>query len=181
MKKLFFTIIALGIVLLGGSASTEVDILKKLHANATKIAIPNITLPSVTNKDMISLDEYKGSLIVLSIWRSGCHYCQKEAPIMSELATLLKKNDNIKLIGLSTDRNIDEAKAFIKTYDLSYPNMMDPNAAYLERVGLKIRGTPTTYIIGPKGNLVGTIVGYDDMKAKTKYKYLKKLYAIYDQ
>jgi thiol-disulfide isomerase/thioredoxin len=52
----------------------------------------------VTNKDMISLDEYRGSLVILSIWNSNCHYCQKEAPIMSKLAKLLEKNDNIKLM-----------------------------------------------------------------------------------
>jgi peroxiredoxin len=98
---------------------------------------------------------------------------------MTDLAKLLEKNDNIKLIGLSTDNNADEAKAFVKKYNLRYPHMKDPSTVYLDRIGLGIRGTPTSYIISPQGNLIGTSIGYDDMTAKKRYKYLKKLYAIY--
>lgn len=180
-RNIFLTIIAIGIVLLSVSASKENDILEKLHFTPTKIAIPNITLPSVTDNTMVSLNDYRGSLVVLSIWRAGCHYCQLEAPMMSDLAKLAANNENIQVLGLSIDKNFDEAKSFIKKYNLMYPHMRDTNGKYLEQVGLGIRGTPTSYLIDPKGNLIGTSIGYYKAKGKTKYKLLKKLYTIYNQ
>lgn len=100
-----------------------------------------------------SLAAHKGKLVAVVFWSIDCQYCLKELP---ELQAFWKKHQSrgFELLGISVD---DEA-APIRDYLTRYPTLTFPvlwrQSARVEDGFARIRGTPTTYVIGRDGSII---------------------------
>ena len=107
-----------------------------------------------------SLNEYtdnQNKWTVVILWTHDCHACNVEAEQYVQFHEA-NKNKNIKMLGISMDgKNIDDAKAFIKRHDVTYPNLIgefDEVALMYENLtGGNWIGTPTILIYDPKGKI----------------------------
>ena len=102
------------------------------------------------------VEEYtkKGKWLIVMIWASDCHVCNKEAVHYVALHER-QKNKNISLLGISIDGwdNILDAEAFVDRHKITFPNLIGS----LERVetvfrhytGGELTGTPTFLIFSP--------------------------------
>lgn len=109
----------------------------------------------------MKLSDYKGKVILLNFWATWCPPCRKELPDLSALSGELKEK-NFKMIGVSVDDNQEVLNNFLKTNNLSYTILFEPNGLvnkYMDAAGQNQNVVPQTYIIDKNGKVVEAIMG----------------------
>ncbi len=109
----------------------------------------------------IKLSDYKGKVILLNFWATWCPPCRKELPDLSTLSSELKDKD-FKMIGVSVDDNQEVLNNFLKTNNLPYTILFEPNvlvSKYMDAAGQNQNVVPQTYIIDKNGKVVEAIMG----------------------
>ncbi|HOJ98857.1 MAG TPA: TlpA disulfide reductase family protein [Termitinemataceae bacterium] len=126
-------------------------------------------LPPFTVQDLqgkpFSLEQFKGSFVLLNFWATWCPPCRQEMPSMETLYTQLK-NKGLVIVAISVGEDPKTVSQFLVTNPHSFPIALDPSG----RAGAIFagRGIPTTYILDPQGRaLGGTIGGRDWMDPRT--------------
>ena len=113
---------------------------------------PNFSLKD-TRGHTVSLDSYRGKVVVLNFWTKTCGPCMEEMPEIADLARILKPMSDVAVLTVSTDESAQEAIDALKSVlreEPPFPVLMDPN---LEVVKQKF-GTslyPETWIIDKNG------------------------------
>jgi len=83
----------------------------------------------LSNKKVFSFQEIKGSLILVEVLSTYCANCLVQAPLFSELNSLIEKDPalkgKVKMIGIAAGNNLMEIEYFKKTYGIPYPILSD--------------------------------------------------------
>jgi thiol-disulfide isomerase/thioredoxin len=136
-----------------------------------------LTFPGVDGKSTVKLADYRGKVVVIDVWATWCGYCVREMPELAAFQQEAEKDKlPVQLIGISVDRNIKDAAAFVKEHKIAYPMAMgDQNS--LKPFG-SISGIPVKFIINKQGFVVDKIVGATDKETLQKRvdKYVKEKY-----
>lgn len=106
----------------------------------------------------ISTADHRGKVVVLNVWGSWCAPCRAEAPALVEVARLRKE---VQFIGLNT-RDLDPApaRAFVRSFEVPYPNIYDPDGALLLGFGqLPPKAIPSTLVLDAEGRVAARILG----------------------
>lgn len=121
---------------------------------------PGFKLGNVEGKGTIDLSDYSGKPTVVVFWASWCPHCQNELPVLQKLYTDLK-DKGVNVVGVSADFTIDNARNFIKSRHITFPNAYAGTSAghkVLDDYG--VRGIPAVYIISGgviKANYAGEV------------------------
>lgn len=117
-------------------------------------AAPAIDLPRLDGQGNLSLAELKGTPVVLNFWASWCTTCKDEAPTL--VASEAKWRDKgVVFLGVdSVDKN-DGAKAFEKTYGITYPSVVNPDGSVAAK--WRVTAYPETFFIGRDGRIVSAV------------------------
>lgn len=102
-----------------------------------------------------SLADYRGKIVLLDFWYSGCGWCIKEMPQLKQVAEDFK-NDPVVLLGMNTDQNDADAASTVKSMGLNYTTLHAVGIP--EKYG--VEGFPTLVLIDPKGVVRAMHVGY---------------------
>ncbi|MGI8901312.1 MAG: TlpA disulfide reductase family protein [Nocardioides sp.] len=109
----------------------------------------------------LSLSDYAGQVVVVNVWGSWCVPCRTEAPMLAEAARDLESED-VAFLGIdSRDSDQDNARAFVRTFDIPYPSIYDQEGRTL----LAFRGTltpssiPSTVVIDREGRVAASVLG----------------------
>ncbi len=113
-----------------------------------KIA-PAFTLSSLDNVP-VSLASLKGRPVVLNFWASWCGPCREEAPMFRELSAKQEtRTKGLAIVGILFEEVKEQnAKDFIKEYDLAYPNLRGTGDTY---INYGVSGIPETVFIDKNG------------------------------
>ena len=105
----------------------------------------------------ISLAELKGKPVVLNFWASWCYpACYEEAPLLE--ATWRKyKEQGLVMLGVVIQDKEPNAREFMKRFDFSFPNGMDPGSKI--SIDFGVYGVPETFFIDRQGRIVFKHVG----------------------
>jgi len=128
---------------------------------------PGFSFPSYSGLQ-ISLNQFKGKIVVLDFWETWCGYCIAAFPEMNKFQVKYR-NEGIKVIGIST-KNRAEIKKLIKYNKLNYINIFGDITIIK---AYKINARPTYVIINKKGKIVLVSVG-DLEKVEKKINQLIK-------
>lgn len=115
----------------------------------------------VENGKEVKLSDFKGKVILINFWATWCPPCRKELPDLSIISTELK-DKNFKMIGVSVDDNQEVLNNFLKTNNLPYTMLFEPNVLvtkYMDAAGQDQNVVPQTYIIDKNGKVVEAIMG----------------------
>jgi peroxiredoxin len=130
---------------------TPTCILRPNYAGYEKKA-PNFTLKDTRGHD-ISLDQYRGKVVVLNFWTKTCGPCMEEMPEIADLSRILKPMDDVAVVTVSTDDTAQEANDTLKSVlreEAPFPVLMDPDAKTVRgKFGTSLY--PETWIIDKEG------------------------------
>lgn len=102
------------------------------------------------------LSELRGKVVVVNFWASWCIPCEQEAPAL-ENAWRHYKDKDVVFIGVDYVDTETEARAFMKRFDVTYPNGPDLGTAISQ--AYRIKGVPETYFVDKTGTLAFVKVG----------------------
>ena len=129
---------------------------------------PDVSGTTVTGAHL-SLSSYRGDTVVLNFWGSWCAPCRAEAPALATLARQLQPKD-VRFVGIDIQDQPDSARAFMQTFNVSYPSVSDPD----DQIALDFHSTvppaaiPTTLVIDRSGRIAARIFGpctYKELKS----------------
>ena len=106
--------------------------------------------------ERLALDELRGTPVVLNFWASWCIPCREEAPRLERTWRKVRA-EGVLLLGLNMQDITEDARAFIREFELSFPHVRDPTNRAARRWG--VTGIPETFFIRRDGKIVGHVVG----------------------
>lgn len=135
--------------------------------------VPNIKLPG--QKGEVNLESFRGKVVYLDFWASWCKPCVKSFPWMVKMKTAYQDQGlEIVAVNLDTDRKM--ADDFLKRVEVNFEIAYDPDGDTANQY--KLRGMPSSFLIGRDGKLYATHIGFRDKdkpKIEQAIKQLLKL------
>lgn len=99
------------------------------------------------------LSQWRGHVVVVNFWGSWCGPCTSEAKSLEAVYQRNEKN-GVEFLGVDIRDSNAPAEAFIRTYQVTYPNLADPsNLIALRFHGLPPNATPTTVVLDRQGRI----------------------------
>jgi thiol-disulfide isomerase/thioredoxin len=104
----------------------------------------------------ISLDAYKGKVVLLNFWATWCGPCREEIP--SLIALQAKYHDQMQIVGMNVDDEDEtEVRAVVQGEGINYPVVMTTPQVRIAYGG--IGALPTVFIINTEGRVVQKHIG----------------------
>ena len=118
---------------------------------------PSFSIVSLTSNETVSLDDFKGKVVILDFWASWCGPCLVAMPKLSALSDSLP-NDKAALLAISVDSDPRRAKRFMTKMGATYDSLIDPEG---DVAGIyDLPGMPTTFVIDQEGKITAQLVGF---------------------
>ena len=118
-------------------------------------AAPDFTFTQFDGKQF-KLSELRGKVVVLNIWASWCEPCKAEAAVL-ENGWRTYKDQGVVFLGADYVDTDAPALAFVKQYDITYPNGPDVGSNIYRL--FRARGVPETYVINQRGGIARVFIG----------------------
>ncbi len=150
------TFIAGGIFLLGaGLIPLLVNAQQKALAGVTPILPPvttNFSAPQLALTDLqgnpVSLEEYRGQVILVNNWATWCPPCKIEMPELQAYYTAHAAQGFV-IVAIESGEPADKVAAFVQEYGMTFPVWLDPHGAALET--FQNWNLPSSYVIDRQG------------------------------
>jgi len=104
----------------------------------------------------LSLDDLRGKTVFLNFWASWCPPCRAEARDL-EAAWQRVKNSDVVFLGVDIQDTEEDARAYLREFDVTYPNGRDLTGKVAVDYG--VWGIPETFFIDPQGRITYKHVG----------------------
>lgn len=138
-----------------------------------KKGVPAVVTKTIDGRD-ITLDEFKGKIVILNFWASWCEPCVAEFPSLQNLIREFK--GEIIMLAISGDFEETDIRVFLKAFKVQDPHIhviWDQNQKIAKEFGtFKL---PESYVIGKGGELIRKISGVDKWDTPEALAFFKSL------
>lgn len=123
-----------------------------------RVEAPLLEGPTVDGGTASTAD-LAGKIIIVNVWGSWCAPCRAEAPELVKADAEL--DDDVAFLGVNTrDLDVAPARAFERSFGLTYPSIYDPNGKLLLGFGqLPPKAIPSTVVIDADGKVAARVLG----------------------
>jgi peroxiredoxin len=108
---------------------------------------PDFSLSDLAGKP-VSLQQFKGKVILLDFWAPWCDQCRAELPKLDDLYKQHGK-DGFEIIGIGIDTSESQVTEFLQKIPITFTILIDKKNNV--RKAYHFRTLPTTFIIGRDG------------------------------
>jgi len=148
-----------------GSAAPDTGIDAAL-ASGERVVAPAISLPPLAGGEEVSLDDYRGEVVVLNYWASWCEPCRAESPLLERFHERIEDRGGT-VLGVDVNDVTSDAQAFIREFDLTYPMLRDADGETQTRFG--VAAYPETIVLDRQGRIAALRRGpVDETFLRTK-------------
>jgi thiol-disulfide isomerase/thioredoxin len=131
----------------------------------------NFTMSNLATGETIQLEDLGGKTVFLNFWATWCPPCIAEMPDIQNLYEEIN-DKNIVFVMLNLDDDREKARDFIQRKEFTFP------VYFLESAVPEIfstRSIPTTFVIGPDGNVRLKKAGMANYNNQKFIDFLKEL------
>ncbi|HEY7896557.1 MAG TPA: TlpA disulfide reductase family protein [Gemmatimonadaceae bacterium] len=115
-----------------------------------------VTLDSTART--VSLDQYRGQVVLLNIWATYCVPCRVEMPSIEDLQQKMAgRGLHIVAVSIDVPGKAQAIRDFVKHYGLTFQVLHDPDGTIAETY--QTTGVPETFVIGRDGVIRKKIIG----------------------
>jgi cytochrome c biogenesis protein CcmG, thiol:disulfide interchange protein DsbE len=132
-----------------------------------RVEAPAFNLQQLSGRGRSSLASFRGKVVVLNIWASWCDPCRAESPLLERWHKRISARGHGMVLGVDVLDVTSDARAFVREYGLSYPQLHDKDDSVRADYGAS--GVPETVVIDRRGRIAAIRRGpVDDafMRAK---------------
>lgn len=141
---------------------------------------------------VVSLDQFKGKVVLLHFWSINCPACKMEEPLLHQLKRDFGA-EGLEILGVNLVDPPQAISGYVASNSMPFPvlfdggqgfklqvvNMAGKNTAFLVNPGkeaiLEVPGFPTTYILDCRGSAVGYSVGATQWNGSHALKLINNL------
>ena len=141
---------------------------KKLTTDMVSEPAAAFTLTDLDGKQ-VSLNDYKGKIVILDFWATWCAPCKASFPAMQMAVNKYKDDANVKFLFIHTWEQaanpLQDATNYIKSMKYSFEVLMDTKDAQtkVNKVvsSYNVKGIPAKFVIDGAGNVRFKLTGFD--------------------
>ena len=104
----------------------------------------------------ISLNQFRGQVVVLNFWATWCPSCNQELPSIMDMQNRLRGR-GVVVLGVSIDVDGDAYHRFLKERSVNFVTVRDPEQKVANMYGTSM--WPESYVIDRQGVLRRKVVG----------------------
>lgn len=113
--------------------------------------------PAISGRSLdgtpLSLEQFKGNVLVLNVWASWCPPCRKETPYLEKAAQDLA-GSGVRFVGVQVKDSVANGRAFVRNLKVTYPSFADPSQTIPARFrDLPPSAVPSTLILDRQGRV----------------------------
>jgi cytochrome c biogenesis protein CcmG/thiol:disulfide interchange protein DsbE len=112
--------------------------------------VPDSPLPRLGESGEGRVADHRGDWVLVNFWASWCLPCRDESPAL-EAYWRRHRGDGLTMLGINTQDLSDDARAFVREFELTYPMLRDADGERSEEYGLV--GLPETFLLDPEGKV----------------------------
>jgi thiol-disulfide isomerase/thioredoxin len=122
-------------------------------------AVALVAGPAASEPARLSLEEYRGTILVVNFWATWCAPCRKEIPLLVAVQSEYGRR-GVQVVGPSIDEPEDRAKAerFARDMRVNYPVLHGHTTEDMKPLGLAT-AIPATAIFDRDGRRAFRIIG----------------------
>ena len=136
-------------------------------------AAPNFNVSTLSGQQ-VSLDNYRGYVLVLDFFATWCQPCRASIPHLAEMNRKYG-TQGLQVLGMSANEDGEKSvKAFADQNRINYPIAL---AGELTMGDFGVRSVPVMFVIDKKGRVAGVFRGFTDDVARSTEQLIKKLLA----
>lgn len=120
-------------------------------ARGERVEAPAFDLPRLGDEGRTALTDLRGKVVVLNIWASWCDPCRAESPLLERWHRRISAGGDATVLGVDVLDVSSDARAFVREYKLSYPQLRDSDDAV--RADYGATGVPETVVIDRQGQI----------------------------
>ena len=125
-----------------------------MEAYPPNYAAKNFRLSDLAG-EMHELEDYRGKYVIVNFWSMSCNVCKSEMTTLQSAHELLD-TEGMVIVSIHAGEPSEGVESVLKLNNVNYPVLFDID---LQLGGWGIPIMPTTFIVGPKGNIRYRAVG----------------------
>jgi peroxiredoxin len=134
---------------------------------------PNFKV-STTSGQQVSLENYRGRVLVLDFFATWCQPCRISIPHLVEMHRKYGRQ-GLNVLGMSADEDGEKAvKTFADKYRITYPIALAGESTMAD---FGVRSVPVMIVIDKRGRVAEVFRGFTDEVARSSEQLIKKLLA----
>jgi len=122
--------------------------------------VPEVSDPEFSARllsgDTVQVTSSENQWLFINFWASWCAPCRHEMPDLNELYRVLP-DDRFRLLGVNVKESPQTVRNFKKEFGVRFPVVLDTKGTITEKYD--VRALPVTWILDPRGSVVGRIRG----------------------
>jgi thiol-disulfide isomerase/thioredoxin len=123
---------------------------------------PALKLADANGREL-RLEDLRGKTVVVNFWATWCEPCREEMPSLDRLRAKLGEK-SLEVVAVNVGEAPERVARFTRDVPVSFPIVYDRDSTMAKR--WKVRGYPTSYVIGPDGRIRYYFVGELDWSAE---------------
>ena len=131
-----------------------------------------LTAVAADSGGALDLERLRGKVVLLDFWASWCEPCRHSFPWLNAMQAKYEDR-GLVVIGVNVDRDRADAERFLRDVPATFRIVYDPAGALATRYD--VPGMPSSYVIGPNGDIVGRHIGFRNSLRAEREAELQKL------